>query len=933
MGITMHPAEMPYQRSLFLTGLGAFVYALAMSFLHVFIYAGFSAAPVDQAFLSRILPAFPVHFLSAIPASWLFSAKPFYLRLPGALLFLILVVFDVAGFHVEAATGKYLQVSDYAYVRELGHIWPSLRDSGMLRWGVLEMSLCLLTLLWAQHALRVRFDKGAFKRTLTAWPAIGFFSACLLGGVIVLGAPHVIKIGLGAADITPVSSILRDLGRGAAQPTGQTAITRGEMESLRHFLGNPEPLDDFSPSRPLCTGAPGTGVSAMGNGHSVILLILESIGRKQFEIEVDGLPIMPHLQRIARENLYFENFFPAGEGSLQAMFPLFTGIIPETAVKYSQLEFLPDLKGFPSVLTQHGYRTAYLHGGDLGFEKQRLILRRVGFQEIMEYDPNSKRTKYGWGYSDGDMLGQLRDWVKAHRKNNRDAPYFTTLYTLSTHHPYTLPPGWERRARNPLIQRKIIDSHPKLSKERKKYLKSIVYLDEELRAFYDWYAENEMPRGTHLFIVSDHPMQAEGFFSRYNFQVPFIIAGPGQEKQGIRNSSLSRLAGHSDIPATMAHLLGVPAAPCNQGVNILAHPKTWAHERMIYSVSRALDKVYIWGKEGSWVFDRKSRKVFVLPQSTSNRVLEYAPDGRGGREISFLRLLLKINYAFAGLLESRPPKQGGGAVSSPAVTRVRPIVVSHRGNTQGAPDNLAGNDIKSIEQAVADGFRWIEVDVNITHDLVPVVMHDSVVRDALGNEELVSNLTLDALRQIPRMSNISTLEEILGRFGSRVRFLIELKPQPTYFLDSHLIHNTAKLLRGLNLENRVIIDSFSPYIASSMKQYSDCEVARDAPFGSPVSRGWLLGVKQMGLDWVYMSRSQARAEIINAARKMGLKVMVYTVNTPDEWDQIRKLGPDGIMTDYTRILRMTSDKPGTRPKGGESSEARTKGRQVDGFGF
>jgi glycerophosphoryl diester phosphodiesterase len=871
-----------------------------MSLLHVIIHAGFSAADMDRAFLGRILLAFPVHFISAIPAAWLCGARLLSLRLPGAFLFLILIVFDVAGFHVEAATGKYLQLTEYSYIGELGHIWPSIRESGMLLWVLLEILLCLLIILQVLRAVRVRFDKGAFTGTWFAWSAVALFSACILAGGTVLGAP--LRFGIRAGDITPLSSVLMDLGKGTEPPAGKTTISRSEIESLRRFLGNPVPLEKFSPDNPLCTGGTGKATPAIGNGKSVILLILESIGRKQFDSEVDGLPLMPHLKRIARENLYFKNFFPSGEGSIQAMFPIFTGIIPETAARYIRLDFLPNFEGFPRVLQEQGYRTGYFHGGDLGFEKQRVVLRRVGFEEIIEYDPSSPKEKYGWGYSDGDMLGQLRNWISLHRKNNRDVPYFTTLFTLGTHHPYTLPPGWEKGASNPLIQKQIIDSHTGLSSERKKFLKSVIYLDEELRVFYDWYVKREMPRGTQLFIVSDHPMQAEGFFSRYDFKIPLIIAAPGHNKEAIQGAYLSRLAGHSDIPATMAHLLEVPSPPCNQGVNILARPEEWSSDRLIYSVSKGLDKVYVWAKKRSWVFDRKSRKVFVLPDSKSNRTLALSPDAGRGREIRFLKLVLKVNYRLAGLLHSNPPAERDRAVASHAGDRGQTIMVSHRGNTRGAPDDRAGNDIASIEKAIHAGFRWVEVDVNITRDLVPVVFHDSVVRDHKGNEELISNLTLDAVRQIPGMEHLATLEEILDKFGQRVGLLVELKSQGTYFLNSHLVHGTARILKRLNMEHRVIVDSFSPYIASSMKSYSDCEVAWDAPLNIRVSDGWLLGVKQMGLDWVYISRRQARAEVIKAARNLGIKVMVYTVNTPDEFLRIRKLGPDGIMTDYTSIL-------------------------------
>ena len=144
--------------------MGAFIYALCMSLLHVIINAGFSATPIDQAFLGRILMAFPVHFLFAIPAAWLSCGTPIYQRSLGAVIFLILIIFEVVGFHVEAATGKYLQASEYSYIRELGHIWPSIRDSGMLLWGLLEMSLCFLIVLLAQRVIGAGFDRGTIGR-------------------------------------------------------------------------------------------------------------------------------------------------------------------------------------------------------------------------------------------------------------------------------------------------------------------------------------------------------------------------------------------------------------------------------------------------------------------------------------------------------------------------------------------------------------------------------------------------------------------------------------------------------------------------------------------------------------------------------------------------------------------------------------------------
>lgn len=84
-----------------------------------------------------------------------------------------------------------------------------------------------------------------------------------------------------------------------------------------------------------------------------------------------------------------------------------------------------------------------------------------------------------------------------------------------------------------------------------------------------------------------------------------------------------------------------------------------------------------------------------------------------------------------------------------------PELVGHRGYPRRFPENT----IVSIEAAIAAGARYVEVDVQLTRDLVPVLFHDENIRRVCGMEGTISRYTFEELRRF------SASEP--GRFGTR----------------------------------------------------------------------------------------------------------------------------------------------------------------------
>lgn len=74
-----------------------------------------------------------------------------------------------------------------------------------------------------------------------------------------------------------------------------------------------------------------------------------------------------------------------------------------------------------------------------------------------------------------------------------------------------------------------------------------------------------------------------------------------------------------------------------------------------------------------------------------------------------------------------------------------PEIIAHRGNAAEFPENT----LQGLESAVSLGLRYVEFDVQLTADLVPVLMHDSDLARVGNRPECVHDLTWSALAELP----------------------------------------------------------------------------------------------------------------------------------------------------------------------------------------
>jgi glycerophosphoryl diester phosphodiesterase len=102
-----------------------------------------------------------------------------------------------------------------------------------------------------------------------------------------------------------------------------------------------------------------------------------------------------------------------------------------------------------------------------------------------------------------------------------------------------------------------------------------------------------------------------------------------------------------------------------------------------------------------------------------------------------------------------------------------PLIIAHRGASHDAPENT----ITAFALAVEQGADGIELDVQLSADGIPVVMHDASVERTTNGRGAVSKLTIEQLQRLDAGDGrpVPTLDEVFEIFGPTLLYNVELK--------------------------------------------------------------------------------------------------------------------------------------------------------------
>lgn len=241
--------------------------------------------------------------------------------------------------------------------------------------------------------------------------------------------------------------------------------------------------------------------------------------------------------------------------------------------------------------------------------------------------------------------------------------------------------------------------------------------------------------------------------------------------------------------------------------------------------------------------------------------------------------------------------------------KVRPLVFGHRGAMAYAPMNTMAA-FELAYQQLADG---IELDVWLSQDDVPVVIHDFSVDATTDGEGRVGSLPYRELKALdagswfdPRFTGerIPTLDEVFETVGQKLLINVEIKSIDLRKLA--VVDETLKRIRAHHLEERVLISSFNPFVVREVRKQ-----APDLPVGflraGDVAR-WL-NLVTIGTDYDawHPHHEQVTHANVERMKQQGRQVNVWTVNEPEDAIRLAAIGVSGIITDKPDVILKALD--------------------------
>ncbi len=253
------------------------------------------------------------------------------------------------------------------------------------------------------------------------------------------------------------------------------------------------------------------------NKKNIVIFILESFNREYvggLNRKLDGgnyQGFTPFIDSLLKEGWAFTNAYANGRKSIDAM-PSIIASIPSLVLPYVISEYSSNhVNSLASLLGEKGYESAFFHGapnGSMGFQS---FANLTGFDRYVgktEYNNNDDYDGI-WGIWDHKFFEFF-----ANEMNKMKEPFFTTLFSVSSHHPFKLPEGFE-------------------GKYPKGYLpvhQCVGYTDDALRSFFNKSKEMPWYENTIFVITADHSSVSHFRESQTNlgaFAIPLLFYSPG----------------------------------------------------------------------------------------------------------------------------------------------------------------------------------------------------------------------------------------------------------------------------------------------------------------------------------------------------------------------------------------------------------------------
>jgi glycerophosphoryl diester phosphodiesterase len=214
------------------------------------------------------------------------------------------------------------------------------------------------------------------------------------------------------------------------------------------------------------------------------------------------------------------------------------------------------------------------------------------------------------------------------------------------------------------------------------------------------------------------------------------------------------------------------------------------------------------------------------------------------------------------------------------------LKIGHR----GAKGHLAENTLASFQKAIDLGVDMIELDIQLSLDRVPMVIHDTTVDRTTSSTGLVTDFSAKELQQL----GIPTLAAVFELVNNRCDINIEIK---AFSATQSVLNLIAKNIID---KNKILISSFDWNALQEVRFHSD-EIRIGVLTETDLDLA-LAFAKFINAYSIHPYYHLLTAEKVQKITDKQFKVFAWTINEAEDITFVQSLNVDGIITDFPERL-------------------------------
>lgn len=324
-----------------------------------------------------------------------------------------------------------------------------------------------------------------------------------------------------------------------------------ELEAIYTPVHRPNPMNQFQKK-------------------NVVLILLESFGKEAVGFYNKNLDqgtykgYTPFIDSLAAHSRIFLNSFANGRKSIDAI-PSCIASIPSGVDPFVLTPYVSDsIGGLANILKAEGYHTSFFHGAPNGSMGFTAIAKLLGIDHYYGKNEFNNDAEYDglWGIWDEPFFQFF-----AQSLNTIEQPFFSTIFSASSHHPFKVPEKYKNTFKKGPIP----------------VLECIGYTDMALKKFFDTAKTQPWFQNTVFVISADHA--TETFHPEYqtlwgDIAIPILLYAPGDTiMQGVSDGYIQQI----DIMPTILSYLNYNKPYLAFGNNVLDSTKSKEHFAFQYS--------------------------------------------------------------------------------------------------------------------------------------------------------------------------------------------------------------------------------------------------------------------------------------------------------------------------------------------------------------